>query len=482
MTTVMGETPPRPHGPRVRIPLPVVLPPEPPGDPVQRLAVRLSLVALVAGGVTPLLPMLWPASARWLPLDPAAHARAMTFGFVGLFVLGFLFRIVPRGRVAAFPRPKLAAAACVAICVAAVLDGAGAMGWTVGGAAAESTPGPALLGVAAEATGFPLGRLLLSGLWTFVLVALLATLGVCWRGDRRPNPWVEGWVGAGLASMVVVGAVLAIGPLAGGDDLLANAPGAFMFGALIPVTVGLGARMVPALSGVGPVDRDAVARVGAWMPIPALALTLGLLGDAPAIAGPAGTVVAVGILVVARAMRWLRLRPEADALELRARMQPAAVALRWLARAAWTCLALAQIALVAGAAGAMLSSEGASPAWVTQAWIAAVHLAGLGFLGGMMFGVGQRVMPAFVKEEVRWPRLRHAAGALLLAAVALRVLATVDPATAGVTLPAAMLAFLAAAAVFAAQVSPTLHKPGRVQSPCPPAALGPGKGRGRLAS
>lgn len=441
----------------MRIPLPVMLPPEPPGDAVHRTAVKLSLVALLLGGVLPLLPALVPRSGAWVRLAPDAHARAMTFGFIGLFVVAFLFRIVPRGRAEKLRRPRLAEAACVAICLAAVLDGVGAIRWGLGGRAA------------------------LSVCWGFGLVGLLATLGVCWRGVTRPNPWVEGWVGAGLVSMTMVGVVLTVAPVAGFDAVLRRAPAAFLFAGLVPVTVGFGARMIPALCGIGPVDRDAVAAVGRWMMGPAVALTVGLLADAAILVGPAATLLVAGILRAAAAMRWLRIRTDGDALEERARSRPEAVALRWTARASWALLALAQVALLAWAVSRVMPEGTATPAWGGMAWVLAIHLVGLGFLSGMTLGIGQRVLPAFVRDDVRLPRLRYGTGLLWFGAVAARVAATVDPSTARVSLPLSMALLLAGVGLFAVQVRRSLRSPGATGSPCPSASTAPMPLRKRIA-
>ena len=225
--------------------------------------------------------------------------------------------------------------------------------------------------------------------------------------------------------------------------------------------------MVPSLCGVGPVDRDAVASVGRWMLGPAVALCVGLLADAAILVGPAATLLAAGILRTVAAMRWLRVRADGDELARRVRNRPEALALRWTARAAWASLALALAALLAWAVGSVMPEGGTAPGWVMTAWALAIHLVGLGFLGGMILGIGQRVLPAFVRDDVRLPRLRYVTGMLWGAALITRLGAVVDPSTARLLLPLSMALLLAGVALFVVQVGKSMRSPGAKGSPCP---------------
>jgi hypothetical protein len=394
---------------------------EPSGDGLQRLAVRLAGVGLV-GALLPLVGLRWPGGA--IPWDPNAHARGMAFGFIAVFILGFLLRILPRARRGSLPHPRVARVGLVGLAVASVVDGAGLSG--VG----------------------------LVWLWGGAIAALGGPLLAAWQLPRKTPVWFEGWIGAGLLGMALASAGLLMG-LWTGDAVAGRAPAAFLLGGATPVTLGLGVRMLPPMAGVGPPDRDRASKVGRAAPLLAAGSALGILHGG--LWGQMAAAAAVGALLsgAAWSLRGLRQRDDGDPDRAAARLEPSPRILRATARGAFLC------------AGGGLLILGLLPA----ARSGGVHLIGLGFLSAMALGVASRVVPGFVRGTVRWPRLEAAPWMLLLAALVVRLGGLTRP---EFLFPSAVL-LLAAWALFAAQIQPCLHAPDRGQerpSRCPrPAQL-----------
>lgn len=363
------------------MPLPI-LQDEPLQDPLHRLALRASGLAFVAA-MAAITPLLWPgpSTARWLGGAAAAHSWAMALGFAPLFVLAFLLRIVPRatGRLR---RPALvpwAVRVHLAATVAAAVDGGG-------------------LGLAPAAVLF---------LGAAVLWAL--SLGHTSFDVGRTDPWFLPWVRAGWLGLA--GAVaLALLSLLGHCTVFAAAHCALV-AALVPITVGLSGRMLPALAGIGPLDRERMGRAGR------LAVGLSVAWPFALAAGAASTailaVLNAGLIAYAASgLHWLRATTSLADLPVTDR-GPAAM-VRWVSRGAWGLLALVWATLAASALGPIALRSGA------------MHLLGLGFLGAMMVAVAQRVLPAFVRASVRWPRAIALPSITLSIALVLRLVALHD--------------------------------------------------------
>jgi hypothetical protein len=390
---------------------------EPAGDPLQRLAVGLAGLGLLAA----LLPVLGLGH----PLRAGAHARAVAFGVFGVFVLGFLARILPRARGAPLARPALARGGLLLWTLGAVVEGVGA--------APE------------EACAL---------IWGAGAVALAASFGPTLAAGARERAWFEGWVAAGLLGMALASAGLVAG-LLGVPGLADRAAGAFLAGGAAPITLGLTVRMLPPLAGIGPPDRARAARAGRFAP-PVAALIAGSLLAGRTGIGGAG-LLGLGLAAVA-SLRGLRERGDGSEAQAAARRERAPTVLRNGAR----------VAFASGALGALLVILGGSdPRWRS----AGLHGVGLGFLAGIASGVAQRVVPGFVRGELRWPRLASAAPILLTLALSIRWAAVIAPRL----LPAAACTLLAAWAVFALQVGPSLRRPStasRAKSPCPEVPAG----------
>jgi hypothetical protein len=419
--------------------------PEPAGDPIQRATLRMSLLAFYGGGMFAVSALFLPGGVfldpvgglwRHLPADPPAHARGMALGFISLFVLSFLCRMVPRGTRTPLVRPRLALAGAVLLLAATLVDVAGALRWGV--------PGGAALGL----------------LWLGAVVCWAGSLGATWRDRRGPLPWFAGWIGGGLVGMAVCFTAGGLGALFGSIELVERVAVAVLFGGLTPIAAGLSVKMLPALGGVGPSNRalatvptSVVAGVG-------VTTSAGLLAGEPLVAlvGVMGLVVLVGVAL--RAMGWLGLRRDGDQAVQESRRDPDVRALRWSGRVAWLWLILglllAQVALGAQAWGLALVAGHST----RDLLVLATHLVGGGFLVTLMLGVGQRLLPGFVRADVRWTRLRHAVWILMLSTVALRAVASLIPARVPWALQVALGLLLLAVVLFQLQVGRSIRSPG----------------------
>ena len=381
---------------------------EPVGDPLQRSAVRLAGLGLL-GALLPLVKFGW--SGAPVPWDAGAHARAMAFGFVGVFVLGFVMRILPRTRAVPLPHPRWAHAGLWGLAMTALADGAGL-----------------------QHTG------LLAVAWGGSFAALARSLVAAWFAPRQAEIWFAGWIGGGLAGMGTAAAG-AVAGLAGLPGLAQRAPAAFLIAGATPLALGLTVRMLPPMAGIGPPDRDTAARIGRTSPLITSVAAAGILSGWPV--GVAAGLAAVAALAVGAlwSLRGLRLRSDGDASQAAARQEPATAVLRATARANYVALAFG-MALLAGH-----RFEGS--------WAAGTHTIGLGFLAALALGVAQRIVPGFVGGDVRWPRLRALAALLVFGAWAARLGAVAHGA---LLLPAAGL-LGGAWLVFALQIAPTLRAP-----------------------
>lgn len=416
--------------------------PEPVGDRVQRAALRMALLAFYGGGVLAIsalfLPrgvFLDPVSGVWgrLPSDAAAHSRAMALGFCALFVLSFLCRMVPRATRTPLVRPRLAGAGAVLLLGAAVFDGAGGLQTQVGG-------------------------LVLGACWLGAVGAWAGSLGATWRRRRAPLPWFGGWIGGGLLVLGGVGLASGVAAILGQHDTLARVASATLFGGITPIAAGLSVKMLPSMGGVGPADREA-ARV----PTLLVAAVGGTVAAGFVLAEPFLTFLGhLGLLVVVgmalRGLGWLRLRSDGHPAAQASRQDPESRALRWSGRVAWLAL---MVGLATGLVAHGASTWGLEPAGLStrSLEVLSAHLIGAGFLVTLMLGVGQRLLPGFVRSDVRWPRLRHGLLILMVGALLTRVAATVAPATMPWALHGALGLLLFAVLLFHVQVSPSIRAP-----------------------
>ena len=405
---------------------------EVPHDRLHRGTLRLSGLAFLFG-LAAVSPLIWPSvsSPTWLAGSRDAHANTMGLGFLPLFVLAFLLRIVPRAA-GGLRHPKAATLAIVSHAAFVILT-------------------------AIPALSTPTGRVAQAVALVGACSGWAASLGLSvFQARGEEGGWFLPWIKAGLLGLFAA-ALLYLLNLFGLAAAATEAPGLVMFGGLVPITVGLSGRMLPALAGIGPLNRDLVRRAGRlviWVaPLPALAVFV----DQPWL-GVASVVMILGACAsVAYGLRGLRATTDLATLPP-AEAAPAAM-LRLSARAAWLLLGPGLVFHVLAFVQAAHPGRSGAVPWRSLG----NHMIGIGFLGLMMIGVATRVLPAFVRGRVRWPRLLGLPSLLCFLALALRIGGAFWPAL----LPPAFVVLLASATFFAVQVSGVIRPPGFTSSRTP---------------
>jgi len=349
-----------------------------------RLYLKTSLVlALTAGFGIGLLAVLGRAGgpdlgAYWLPLIQA-HGQVQLLGWVGLFVVGVAYHVVPRFRGVAPPSRR------VALATYALLLGA-ALVRAVGQPLAVAMPLPGVFTLAAAL------QLAASTLFAVTLLRWLAPARGRWEGYEPYLVAAGGWlVVAGLLQVLVAwrADTLGMGLVA---SLVAEPYLTAMFhGFVLMAALGVTRRAIPLFMGL----RPAHERLGLGA---CAAINLGVAlevggGVASAIAGPEpwrGVALLGAALVFGGAVAFvLALRLYERAVMPPGAGQPRAhepyirTAYGWLLFSLGLGAALAVWELASGTP----PSAGASNA--------ARHALALGFISLLMFGVASRVVPVF---------------------------------------------------------------------------------------
>lgn len=398
---------------------------EPPGDPIQRLTLRCAFLAFYGAGVLAVV-------GGPIPVQPGAHARAMSGGFATLFVLSFLCRMVPRATRTPLRRPRLGGVGAVLLLFAALADVAGAAQWA-----------PPVLGA----------------LWLGATVCWTASLGATWLTPRAQRPWFGGWIGGGLVALAACGVLAAGSALVGWQEGLARVPAGILLGGLTPIALGLSVKMLPSLGGVGPARRESATVPPLLVATVGVSVVVGVVAADPffCLLGELG-LLALAVAAL-RAAGWLRLRDDGTDGAREARRHPDVRSLRWSGRFAWACLGVGLAVLLVSHGAQMwgIAAVGTrSPALLD---VIALHIVGVGFLVALMLGVGQRLLPGFVRADVRWPAVRDLPLLLVAAALGARVLAALEP-TQDWALSSAAWLLLGAVALVHLQVAPTIRAPG----------------------
>ncbi len=432
---------------------------EPAGDIVSRLGLKLAFLCLLLPGIGALHRHLsWGAGrssgSGWVRHAPEAeaHALALSLGFGGLFVLSLLFRIVPRGRVDPLPRPRWAKKGmwCVALacCVTAF---------------APATPGAWVEGT-------------LGVLWVGAAVGLGGSLGACFVSKARVGLWWDGWLLAGLVVLGMVWVTVALANLALALQLtedrtvLRRVPLTALWAGLCPIAAVLSARMLPSLSNLRSPDRDRIKSTAPLVVAASVVLAGGLLLDRPVGVLLGASVLGLLYERLFLAMSLLRLEVGHAASKASAAASPARV-LRWSARTAWLAFALGHVTLTLASVQALAAGL---VAWVPARTltVAGTHLIGLGFITGLALAVGQRVVPAWLNEDVRWPLLRPAVAVLWAAALLQRIGVELLPMHGRVLLSSALWCLLLSGVVFVAQVGRSIRPRGTsIGGGCPAAPM-----------
>lgn len=375
---------------------------------------RLGFVA--AAAVATVLALGW---AWWLHASPAAplprplaHALAFVFGFLPLFFAGFLFTIGPRWL--GVPIDEHTAPAMTRSIAPALLLYAGAwLAWWPLLAAGGSRFGPALL------------LALAAGGWSLLCVQL-------WRlpaRGRRDSPHLRAAAAAALVGAVLLWA--AAGAVAAAAWALAHTLALVALWGFVGVVFAIASHRMLPLDAM--IERPALeARHPLWL----LALLVCVLG--------------LQALAVAAQALWWPLPGWASGLLSLATATAAAllalIAWRWRRRQqlgrqlvamlhvgfVWLVLTLA-LQAVEYALAAVDRSSPLGPA--------AVHAAGLGWMGSTLFAMASRVAGAFSGQALAADRHAWALFSALQLAVLARLTAAVWPAAAAIATPLAALAW-----------------------------------------
>lgn len=361
-----------------------------------------------------------------------AHGHAQIFGWIGTFILGIGFYSIPKLR-RLDPFALSAGWATWALWTAGV-----SLRWFTGVSAWQ-------------------WRVVLPLSAALELAAFLIFLR-CVSGHRPAEggkPAVEAWVwvviaattGLLLTLLLNLGAAAFLAARAAAPDLPAGFDQRFLvlqtWGFLVPFVWGFSAKWLPVFLGLRPVRGGQLLT----------ALALNFAGVASALAGwmaPAAVLLLAGLMAAIGALGILERAPRPAKVKGVSPVFPAFVRLAYL----W--------AAVSGVLG-IWASLSANPSGI---WGASRHALTVGFLALMVFGIGERVLPAFSGMKVLFStRLMTAALALLAAGCLLRVVSEIL-AYQGITslawhcLPVSAVVEMTAVTVFAANLwLSILHRP-----------------------
>jgi len=349
-----------------------------------RLYLRTSLLlALTAGFGIGLLAVLGRAGgpdlgAYWLPLIQA-HGQVQLLGWVGLFVVGVAYHVVPRFR-GVPPPSRRVAGATYALWLGAVLVRA------IGQPLAVALPLPGVFTVAAAL------QLAASVLFAVTLARWLAPGRGRWEGYEPYLVAAGGWLA--LASVLQI--VVAVRADALGRGLVASLFAdpyltALFHGFVVMAALGVTRRAIPLFMGLRPA-RERLGIAACALLNAGVALEVGA-GVASALGGPEawhGVTLLGALAIVAGAVAFV------GALRLyeRAAMPPGAGQPRAHEPYVRTAYGWLLFSLGLGAALALWElATGTPPSAGAQN--AARHALALGYISLLIFGVASRVVPVF---------------------------------------------------------------------------------------
>ncbi len=372
----------------------------------------------------------------WWPALVQAHGHIQLFGWAGFMVLGVALHFLPRlrGTPLAFPRlsPWLFA--------------------LLGGGLVLRVLSQPLLALAAP--GALLWQMLLAGAGLAEFVGASGIVGLLFLTLRRgpslaSRPALRAFLPYGFLGLLCFWLALALNAAEGirlllvGQALLSGTADGMivqlgLFGFLVPLALGMSARVLPLYLGLRPLSSRAL-----WLAFSGYAIGLALsllafsMGGSNTLAGVfqgcsallmgsslCTFMVSQGLLLP---QRWRRLMvPAVQTKHVSRPARPYAVAqgndhavfgpYAWLIRSAFGWLALAALALCID--GAAQLAAGDTP--ISEDAIR--HATTVGFVMLLIFGVGQRMLPGFAGSKLLSPRLVMATFWLGSAATLLRVL------------------------------------------------------------
>ncbi len=355
--------------------------------PFIRAAVALALTAgFGLGGLLFAAPMVGLAVAGWWPAAAQVHAHVQLFGWAGPMVLGVGFHFLPRLRGRPLAHPEwagavlwlLAGGLLLRAVAQPLLSLSGAPVW---GVALVATGALKLAGLTAALRilfqtfgGAPpvRGR---AGLWQ-VVPFLAVAFGACWLA------LATNLLGTGAASMDH-------GLVPSWAETLQNLLG--FYGFLVPVSVGVGARLFPLHFGA---RLPGLALLGTGLATLVLGVGLRAVGEVGGIRGAA----AIGLAAVAAALVLFLIgsRVFAPRRAIPGGRRPwYAEPAQWLGLSAFAWLGLDALLLAVAALALLI--PGLSPVPLGAEW----HMLGAGFVTLLILGEGVNLLPGFAGQPPR---------------------------------------------------------------------------------
>jgi uncharacterized protein involved in response to NO len=359
----------------------------------------------------------------WAVPPPVAHGLVMAFGFMPLFIVGFLFTAGPRwlglGEVPArrLLKPVLALVS----------------GWLL-----------ALAGFHLAALVAAAGIALAAGGWAAVTLRFVALVRVSRTPDRLHAKAVAVAAGVGVLSMLSVAGAVAAGEIA----LARAATQLALWGFLAPTFATVSHRMIPFFTA------SALPALEAWRPNALLAAMLGALAA-----------TALGAVV-----QELGTLPAAARAGLGVLQATAALLLLWLSLR-WGLVQSLRIRLLAmlhggfvwlGLAFALAALSHARVLWLgaeATLGLAPLHALTMGYLGATLIAMITRVAAGHSGRPLAAYDLAWALYLLLQAAALLRVGAALWPAASTPSVLLAVLAWAAACVGWALRYGNWLGRP-----------------------
>lgn len=362
--------------------------------PVLRFALVISLIGgLGLGGALAVLQSTGAdEDRRWLALVDV-HAMVQLTGFLLLFILGVGVHFLPRVRGAGLEHVGLVrwglSLAPVGVLIGAVAGVGTAFWpkcWEIAGAVA-------------------CGRWLLFLGTVAVLVALLINVRrgppLAWRGGLMamlPLLTLGLLVLVGMLLLAAVVAALAVAGQVEPAWVLPLIEDGLLWGFALPVALAFSTRLLPIYFGVEIMRLEALLGVAFCVAVGVVMRLSGLVGSSSSMDGIGSLGLAAGVLVFC----GLVGAPVGVRRAIRRRDPPHLVhAFRWsnlLIRSAYLWLVLVGLALLVNGVAELTTGA------VIVAPDAVQHLAALGYLTLLIFGVGARLLPGFAHLRPRADR------------------------------------------------------------------------------
>lgn len=364
---------------------------------------------LIAGSAVGMLNLLYEHGLmKPAPLAHGqTHGHAQLFGFIGVFVVGFAYHLLPRLVRRPLPHPRAAGATFW------LLWGGSVLHW-LGQPMARWWPGRVLLGLS--------GPLVAAGTAVFAFVVLrLLHRAELDRAELFREDRFERWLRAGVVTFALAGLFDGLSAVAAATTTRTGLYGftnarlvwhLALSGLGLLFVVGVAIKVLPPLVGLYPPRRRAQS-VAFWLLLLAVPLqAAGLVArgepEGPLLELPGRVLSGLALVLIAFSFR----------LEQRGLIPASAKDpfFPWAARFAVGCLGVAGVLRLAAAVREL--QGGLVDSFLIDA---ERHLITLGFLVGLILAMATKLLPGLISRPLRRPALRWWSGGLLAAGVGMRL-------------------------------------------------------------